>query len=73
MQGITLQDYGSAVFSEWRHHDIDRTWDAESDTDSDEEVPWNQWRGVATKCLWSELKLKELADFLNVLTDMPIP
>ena len=64
--------YGQAVHAEWRK-DLDRRGLApEEEVDSDEEVPWEEWRQMHRQCLWKELELSAIADLFQLPVDVAL-
>ena len=67
--------YGEMVFQEWRkaRKQEDPNKFDESDVDSDEDVPWEEFRKAARECNWAELRLESLARLLNIPGDKLLP
>ena len=70
-------EYARSVFREWDFHETKRQQESatmgEDDSDSDCDTPWAEWYSVHRKCLWPEAELEELAEFLNIPMDKPLP
>ena len=67
------QDYGRAVHAEWDEatNGILETPEAESDSDMD--MPWEEYAATFHRCSWKELELRSIAEMLNIQMDRLLP